>query len=317
MVTVDERGAAKARGAALPMSHAVEGQPGPWAWLTFAVGISAISTGSILVRLAQAPPLVVGAWRMLLATALLTPLAWPRLRQEAGRLSPRERLHLLLAGTALALHLATWIASLSYTTVASSVILVSTNPIFVGLATHFLLGERLRGRAVLAIALCLVGTVIISYGDLAFSGPALWGDALALMGALTASAYILLGRSVRRRVSTLAYVWPCYGVAGVLLLLMALIAGQPMLAYSAPTFLVFVGLAVGPQILGHSAFNWALGHFSPVFVTLAILGEPIGATLLALVILGEVPPWTALLGGVFILIGIAIASRAEGKRPST
>ncbi|MBC7236827.1 MAG: DMT family transporter [Chloroflexi bacterium] len=283
----------------------------PLHWLVLALGIAAISTGSILVRLAQAPALVVGTWRMMLATAILTPLALPSLWREARLLPRKEAFRLLLAGAALALHLASWITSLSYTTVASSVILVSTNPIFVGLASYWFLQERLSRRTTLAIVLSLAGTVVISYGDLAFSGMALWGDLLALLGAMSASAYILLGRSVRARLSTLAYVWPCYGVAGILLCLFALLGGQPLLAYEARTYIVFVGLALGPQILGHSAFNWALGHFTPIFVTLAILGEPIGATLLALLILGEVPRWTALLGGLLILTGIYIASREE------
>ena len=180
-----------------------------WGILFF--GILALSTGSVLVRLAQAPSLVVGAWRMFLATALLTPLALPRLRREWAALTHRDLLLLCLAGVALAIHFAAWISSLAYTTVTSSVMLVSTNPIFVGLASHYILKERLNWRAVAAIGVTLLGTMIVSYGDLTLSREVLWGDALALMGAVAASAYLLLGRAVRRKLSTLAYVWPCYG----------------------------------------------------------------------------------------------------------
>ncbi|MHB0858613.1 MAG: DMT family transporter [Anaerolineae bacterium] len=286
-------------------------------WAILGLGIVALSTASILIRLADAPPLVVGAWRMVLATVLITPWALPRARREWAGLRRRELALLVLAGVVLAAHFATWITSLSYTTVASSVILVTTNPIYVGLASHFVLKERVSRRMALAIVVALAGSAIVSYGDLALSGQALLGDLLALAGALCASAYLLIGRVLRRKLSTLAYIWPCYGLAGVLLAGLALVAGQPLTGYSAPTYGVLVLLAVFPQLLGHSSFNWALGHFRPVTVTLAILGEPVGATLLALLLLAEVPAPTALIGAALILLGIYVASREEqADRPS-
>ncbi len=280
-------------------------------WVILGLGIVAISTGSILIRLAQAPSLVVGTWRLLLAALLLTPWALPAGRREWRRLDRNDVGRLVLAGVALALHFVAWISSLSYTTVASSVVLVSTNPIFVGLVGHFLLGERLSRRSVLAVAIAMVGTVIVSYGDWAFAGQALWGDFLALMGAVAASAYILLGRAVRRKLSTLAYIWPCYALAGAILLLLCLLYGQPLLAYDLRTLSCFLLLAVVPQIMGHSSFNWALAHFSPLFITLALLGEPVGATILAFLILGESPPLSTLGGGTLVLLGIYLASREE------
>ncbi len=275
------------------------------------VGILSVSTASILIRLAVAPPLAVGAWRLLLATLFLAPMAWPRARREWRLAERREVVALTASGVALAVHFAAWIYSLSLTTVASSVILVATNPIFVGLATHFLLRERVSRQSALAIALTILGSVVISYGDLAISGRALLGNALALLGAVAGSAYILLGRVVRRRISTWAYVWPCYGLAGVLLLLVALATRQPMLGYPPQTLLILALLALVPQILGHSAFNWALGRFSPILVTIALLGEPVGATVLAFVVLSEIPTLTAYLGGPLIMLGILLASLAE------
>lgn len=282
-------------------------------WGVLLLGILAISTGSILVRLASAPPLVVGTWRLLLAALLLTPWAWPAARREWPLLTKGDWLQLALAGVALAVHFAVWIASLAYTTVASSVILVSTNPIFVGLATY-LMGERLGRRRVLAIVIALLGTVVISYGDLGTSGRALLGDLLALLGAIAMSAYLLLGRAVRRKLSTPAYIWPCYGLAGLVSLALCLVSAQPLGGYSRQTYLAFAALAIVPQILGHSSFNWALAHMSPVLVTLAILGEPIGATLLAALIFREWPGLPTLLGGPLILAGIYLASKEE---PST
>lgn len=291
--------------------EAVRKKESSYRWAVLGLGVVAVSTGSILIRLAQAPSLVVGTWRLLLAALLLTPWALPSSRRHWRRLSLGDMGRLALAGVALALHFVAWISSLSYTTVASSVILVSTNPIFVGLAGHFLLGERLNRRSVLAIAIAMLGTVVVSYGDWAFTGQALWGDFLALMGALGASAYVLLGRAVRQRISTLAYIWPCYALAGAILLLLCVLYGQPLVGYDQRTLLFFLLLAVIPQILGHSSFNWALAHFSPLFITLALLGEPVGATVLAFFILGEVPPLSTLGGGVLVLLGIYLASREE------
>lgn len=285
----------------------------PYRWAALGVGVVAVSTASILIRLAEAPALVIGAWRMTLTTLLLTPWAWARARDEWRRLSRREWAWLALSGVALAIHFASWITSLEYTTVASSVILVSMNPIFVGAATYLVLHERVSKGQVWAIIVALVGTLIVSYGDLELSRRALWGDLLALVGALAAAAYMLLGRALRLKLSTLAYIWPCYGLAAALLTVFALAAGQPLVGYSATTYAVFALLAIGPQILGHSVFNWALGYFSPIFVTLASRGEPVGATLLALLILREAPPLSALLGGPLILGAIYLASRSEFK----
>ena len=290
-----------------PVENNLSGALGRWPILF--VGIMAISTASVLIRLAEAPPLVIGAWRMSLASLLLAPWAWPRFRREIGRLGSRDLLLLGLAGVLLAIHFATWIASLSLTTVASSVILVTTNPIYVGLASHFLLGERVSAKTVAAIVVALMGSVVVSYGDLGLSGKALLGDLLALLGALAMSGYILLGRQARRKLSTLAYAWPCYSVAGLILVTLCLLGGQPLLGHTSHTYLMFLLLAIVPQILGHSVVNWSLGHVPPVVVTLAILGEPVGASVLALLILQEVPPMTSVLGGVLILAGIYLSSR--------
>jgi drug/metabolite transporter (DMT)-like permease len=280
-------------------------------WGVLAAGAVAVSTASVLIRLAAVPALAAGAWRITLAALLLSPWAWPQLRREWVRLTRRELLYLFLAGMALATHFAVWITSLSYTSVASAVILVATSPIYVGLISHFLLHEAVSRRKTLAILVVVAGSIVVSYGDLRLSGRALLGDVLAILGALATSAYLLLGRTVRRKLSTLAYVWPCYGLGGVALVGACLALGQPLAGYGQQSYLYLVLLALLPQVLGHSAYNWALAHFSAVFVTLALLGEPIGASLLAWAILGEVPPATALAGGLLILAGIYLASRDE------
>lgn len=276
------------------------------------LGVLAMSTSSVLVRLADAPPLVVGAWRLALAWAVITPFALPRARRELPHLDRRQVRLTLLSAVALACHFAAWNTSLSYTSVASSVVLVTTTPIYVALASHFLLGEHISSRKILAIVLALAGSLIIGYGDMGSTSRALLGDALAVLGALAMGAHLMLGQAVRRSLSTLAYVWPVYGVAALLLGGLCFIGDLPLLGYVPRTYLMVFLLALFPQVMGHSIFNWALASLSPLFLTLAILGEPIGASLLAYLILDEIPPTAIVLGGPLILLGIYMASREEG-----
>lgn len=280
-------------------------------WGALAGGILALSTASVLIRLAGAPALVVGAWRLGLATLILTPWGLAPFLRAARTLGRGEAIRLALSGLALAAHFAAWIASLSYTSVASSVVLVTTTPIYVGLASRYLLGERVGGRRWLAIALAMAGGITIGYGDLQASGTALWGDALAIVGALAMATYLLLGRALRRTLSTTAYVWPCYGVAAAALTAGCLIARQPLLGYDRGTYVAMALLALVPQALGHSVFNWALVRVSPLVVTLAILGEPVGASVLAFLVLGEAPPPMLWLGGPLLLFGLVLASWDE------
>ncbi len=277
-------------------------------WPILAAGILAASSASVLIRLAQAPPLAVGAWRLVLAGVLLAPFAWRASLAGWRELPAKDRWLLGASGLALAAHFAAWISSLTYTTVASSVILVSSSPIMIAVASHWLLDERVGGGTVVAIALAIVGSAVVGYGDLGLAGQALWGNALALLGAAAVSVYMLLGRRLRRRLSTWAYVWPCYSIAGLALVALCLVTRQPLVGYPSATYLWLAALAVGPQIIGHSAFNWAVRHVPPVFVSVAMLGEPVGATLLAWAILGEEPGLLAIVGGLLILAGMAAAS---------
>lgn len=281
------------------------------------VGVLAMAWASILIRWAAAPPLVVGAGRMAAATLILAPFALSQAAGEWRRLSRREWLLLGVAGVALGLHFASWIASLGMTSVASSVILVSATPLFVALATPLVLHERVPRVLALSVLLAMAGSAIIGLGDAGSLGGALAGDLLALTGALMASVYMLVGRLLRRKLSLLAYIWPMYGLAAVVLLVGCAVAGQPLVGYSPRVYGLLVLLALGPQIVGHSSANWALRYLSPTFVTVAILGEPLGATLLALLLLGERPPATLLLGGALLLLGIGLAIRAEQRREAT
>jgi drug/metabolite transporter (DMT)-like permease len=281
------------------------------AGLVLVAGVLTMAWASILIRWAAAPPLVVGAGRLTAATLVLAPFAWRAAAREWRHLRRRQWLLIAVAGTALGLHFASWIASLGLTSVASSVVLVSTTPLFVAVASPFLLGERVPRTMALAVGLAVIGSVVIGLGNARELGGALTGDLLALTGALMAAVYLLAGRVLRRDLSLLAYVWPTYGLAAIVLLVGCALAGQSLLGYSPRVYGLLLLLALGPQIVGHSSVNWALRYLSPTFVTVAILGEPLGATLLALLILGERPPWTLLLGGLILLLGILLASRSE------
>jgi drug/metabolite transporter (DMT)-like permease len=291
-------------------------------FLVLLVGVLAASASSILVRYAQEEgiaSLAIAAWRMALAGAVVAALASATRRDELRRLHARDLRIACLAGLFLSAHFVTWITSLEYTSVASSAALVTTNPIWVGLATVFLFRERLPRLTVAGIAISLAGCLLIIWVDVASAGEAatgrrpLVGNLLALAGALGVSAYLLAGRRLAPRLSLLGYIALVYGVAGVLLVAAAVAAGVALHGYSAAGWWALAGLAVGPQLIGHTAFNWALRRLRPTFVALSILGEPVGSAALAGVLLGEVPSGWQLGAFAVLLAGIAVA--ALGERP--
>jgi drug/metabolite transporter (DMT)-like permease len=255
--------------------------------------------------------------RLGIAALLLLPLAlargaWPELRRLRGR----DVLLGIGSGAFLAIHFSAWILSLEYTSVASSVALVATNPLWIALASTLLLGERPAALTWLGIALTVAGSAIIGFSDGSGANArnALLGDALALLGALALTAYMLIGRSLQRRLSTLAYIWLVYSSAAGILAIAALTTGTGAAEgpdYPLAAYLLLLGLAIGPQLLGHTAFNWSLRHLSATFVAVAILGEPIGSALLALVLLGQRFVSLQLAGFVVLLAGIVVAARGE------
>jgi len=277
-----------------------------------ALGVISVSFAAIFIRLAEAPPLVIAAYRLCLASLVLAPAAWIRARQELRALSRRETILLALSGGFLALHFALWIASLGYTSVATSVVLVTANPVFVAIASYLLFHERLGMRVISGIILCLAGAVLIGYGNWQLGPQPLLGGGLALSGALAVAGYLLIGRRLRQRIGILSYAAVTYTSAAVLLVLAVLASGQALFGYSSSTYLMLVLLAVVPQLLGHTSLNWALRFVSATMVTIAVLGEPVLATALAFVILSEAPTWSEIAGGVLILGGIFWAFRRGG-----
>jgi drug/metabolite transporter (DMT)-like permease len=280
-----------------------------------ALGVVAVSFAAVLIRSADAPALSVAFYRNAMAAAVLLPAGLILHREEFRSLGRREVLTALLAGALLAAHFGTWIPSVTLTTIAASTVLVTTQPLWVALAGHLWFGERVVRTAVLGIAVAFAGAALVSGGDFGLlSGRALLGDALALIGAITAAGYYLAGRRLRRTVSLLTYVGIAYTTCAVLLVPAMLVSGAPFGGFDAGSWWAFLGLAAGPQILGHTAFNYLLRYVDATVVAVAIMGEPVGASLLALAVFGEVPPWSAVAGGALILAGIFIAVTAQARR---
>jgi drug/metabolite transporter (DMT)-like permease len=293
------------------------------------LGILASSTASILIRFAQsdAPSLVIAAYRLSIATLILAPLLLGRHRHDLQAMTAREVSLSMVSGIFLAIHFATWITSLEYTSVASSVVLVQTSPLFVALLSPLILRERLSRSIIVGLVLTLLGSLTIGLSDAChwaeylqcpsiadfFYGNAMKGDLLALAGGAAGAGYILIGRRLRGTVALLPYITLTYGTAAVVLIVLMLGAGHAPFGYSAQTYLWFLLLALFPQLFAHSTYNWALRYLSAALVSISLLGEPVSSTILAFVILREAPTPLRLVGAVIILIGIAVAS----LRPSS
>lgn len=276
------------------------------------VAICAISTGAILVRWSSAPSSVAAFYRVLFTTIPLVPIALWRYREQLRRITRADLAFATLSGIALALHFAAWFESLSWTSVAASVTLVQSQPVFVALGAWLLLRERVTTRMALGIAIAVAGMVTMSLGDFlggVLVGPRpLYGNALALFGAVMAAGYVLAGRSLRQRVALIPYVVVVYTVCTATLLVIVLLQGHALTGYPGREWLIFVGLAIGPGLFGHTVINWALAHIESSLVSVSLLGEPVGATILAFVLLTESPTAFTIVGGVIVLAGIFLTA---------
>ena len=293
--------------------------------LALVAAIAAVSTASIFIRFAQAdaPSLVIAALRLTFATLLLAPLALSRHRTELQTLTRKEITLAVFSGLFLTAHFATWITSLEYTTVASSAVFVSTGPLWVALLSPFLLNERLSRASLFGLALALIGGTVVGLSDACvlqngiqcpelgqvLQGQVMWGNFLALAGAWAVTGYLILGRKLRAKMSLVTYIFLVYGIAALGLIVVMFAAGQSPLGYPVQAYVWIFLLALIPQIIGHSTFNWALGYLPAAFVAVTTLGEPVGSAVLAFFILQETPSPVMILGGALILFGIYLASR--------
>jgi drug/metabolite transporter (DMT)-like permease len=286
-------------------------------------GILFVSTASIFIRFAQAEAssLVIAASRLLIASMVLIPIALIRYRQEWMGLSRSDLLKGTLSGLFLALHFATWITSLELTSVASSVVLVTTTPLWVAIFSPLVLKEPIRRSVLVGLFISIAGGVIVGLGNVCgfqqgtftcqaqvFSGQAMLGNFLALFGAWMAAGYMIMGRQLRKKLNTISYTALVYGVAALILSATVIIRAEVVFSYSGETYLWLIALGIFPQLLGHSLFNWALKYLSAAYVSLTLLGEPIGTIILALIFLKESPTLLEGVGSGLILIGIVIGS---------
>ena len=299
--------------------------------LVIAFGILAVSTGSIFVRYAQvyAPSIVIAAYRLGLATLFLAPIALIRHRVELANIKGRDRWLAIGSGIFLALHFATWISSLEYTTVVSSVVIVSTAPLWVALLSPITVKEPLTKVILIGMSLALVGVFVVGLSDICsiesgklicpsigdfIRGSAFLGDLLALVGAWMAAGYLLIGRRLRGGIALIPYIFVVYGIAAVVLIILMIGSGQSAVGYPIQTYVWLILLALVPQLMGHSSFNWALGYLTAAFVSITLLGEPIGSAVLAYILLDETPTFLKIIGAILILAGIYVASRGETRQ---
>lgn len=291
-------------------------------WVALGVAVAAIAWAAPLVRLATAPALALSAWRLVLSVALIAAVlvvrngfrgAFPRLRRDEWPLA-------VAAGVMLALHFWSWIASVRYTTVASSVVLVSLQPFIIAILSVRLLDERPTPGQWLGIGLGVTGAAVVGWGDLALGPRALFGDLLAFAAAWLVSGYYIVGRRLRARLDLWSYIGVVYGVAALVLVLAVAVTPEvPFTGYPAGDWLVFAGLAAGPMMLGHTGVNYAIRYVPAYVANLAILGEPVLATLIAwaLPAIREVPPGGTVAGGLLILAGVAAGSGVLASRETS
>ena len=291
----------------------------PWRWFVLAAGIVAISWAAPLVRLADpAPVLVIAALRLGFAAPPMLAVAAVRGTEDLRRARRGDLAAMGLAALALSGHFVFWIAALQRTSIITGAVLVTMQPIFVGLGAWVVLRERPSRAVVSGASIALVGALLLAGDDLGDRG-SLLGDLMALIGGLLSSAYLVIGRGARRRISTASYGAGVYSMTALMLLALVFASGTPLTGHSAGSYAAIVALAIVPQLIGHNAFNWSLGFLPAAVVAVAILGEPVGATMIAAIVLDEVPTLLELIGGAVVLFGVYVALRAvdaiDGPEP--
>lgn len=294
--------------------------------LILLIAILAVSTSSIFIRFAQtdgAPSLVIAALRLTFAALLLAPLALTRHRAELQSLTRKQIVWGGVSGLFLAVHFGTWISSLEYTSVASSVVFVSTGPLWVALLSPMILNEKLRRPAIVGLGLAILGGVVIGLSDACvlqsglqcpelgqiLQGRAMWGNFLALAGAWAVTGYLIIGRKLRAGMSLIPYIFLVYGMAAVTLIFIMFAAGQSPFGYAPKTYGWIFLLAAVPQLIGHSTYNWLLKQLSATLVAITTLTEPVGSAFLAYIILDESPKRAVMFGGLTILAGIYLVAK--------
>ncbi|MBN2012935.1 DMT family transporter [candidate division KSB1 bacterium] len=284
--------------------------------LMLTLGLLSVSVASIFIKMCDAPSLVIAAWRLTIASTFYVIFTRIKVGPIWSYLQPAQKKIAVISGLFLTLHFATWITSLKYTSVASSVVLVQSAPMFVAIGSAVFLREKPNLMMVVGIIITLIGSVLINIDGFTGDKNSLLGNLLAIGGAIGAAGYMLAGRRLRAHIDTFRYVTIVYLIAAVLLLMMAIGSGNSLIGYSSATYLLFIAIAVFPQIIGHTVINWSLKIFSATTVSIIILAEPILASFLAFLILAERFSTMQAIGASIILVGVVIVLVGESKQAS-
>lgn len=286
-------------------------------YLAVLVGVFAVSFSALFVRLSTAPALIIATYRLLFTFLALAPYTLLRHRSDLASTSWRQRALAAGSGICLALHLVTWFISLRYTSIASSVVLVTTQPVFVVIGSWIFFREKVSRLAMTGGALALFGSVIIGAADFQIGREALIGDLLALAAAVLVSGYLLIGRRIRGGVSLPAYTFYTYGSSASVLIIASLASGTPFAPYPARDWILFIALALVCTVIGHTIFNWVLRYVQASVVSVSVLGEPLGAIIWASIFLREYPTLRQTIGACFIFGGLFIFTRFSSVKGTT
>jgi len=282
-------------------------------YTALAIGVISVSTSAILVKVSTAPSGVIAFYRLLFSVLFMLPIFLLKYVPELKLITKRDWVYSIIAGVFLAFHFILWFESLNYTSVASSTVLVTLQPLFAFLGTYFFFKEKFSWKAILSGMTAIIGSVIISWGDFKISGSALYGDILALIACALITANFMFGQTVRQRVSLITYTFVVYSMSTITLLFYVLIKQEPLLPYGTSDWVYFILLALVPTLLGHTLFNWSLKYLSTSTISMAILFEPVGAAVLAYFLLSEAITWTQFLGGGIVIAGVSLFLLDERK----
>ena len=285
-------------------------------YVALIIATFAVSWAAILIRLCGAGPLPTAFYRMAMASAILAIPAIPKLKQAFKALSWHQIILLIISGIFLGLHFASWITSLFHTTISNSAVLVATSPVFVIALEALFLKDKIPAKSIIGIAVALAGIVTVSAGDFDLSTVFIKGDLLALAGAACAGVYLFAGRKLRPKMDILSYIFVVYSIAALTLLAFNIIYDTNLTDYPLNTWLIFLLLAIVPTVVGHSLYNWLLKFIPAHRVATTTLGEPIGASILAIFFFTEIPGWTTIIGGLLILAGIFVVLKRPSKLSS-
>ncbi|MGE8207523.1 DMT family transporter [Heyndrickxia sp. NPDC080065] len=280
------------------------------------IGVLTVSASAILVKLCTAGSGVIAFYRLFFSVIIMLPIFLTKNIKELKEISKRDWIFSIVSGICLAFHFILWFESLNYTSVASSTVLVTLQPLFAFVGTYIFFKESFTIKAIFCGIFAIIGSIIISWGDFSISGIALFGDLLAFIACMLVTTYLLFGQDVRKRISLMPYTFIVYAISSFVLIIYVLIVGESLIPSNNMDWIYFLLLAILPTLLGHTLFNWAVKWLSTSIISMAILFEPIGASILAYFILKESILWTQVIGGAIILVSISIFIINERKSKS-